>query len=266
MRELLAANQARRTASWTAWPKEGRKDDLRRGVRCATLMANSPRTRRRASTDAGFLATRPGRLTRDAESAWATLRAEFPDHPRSPRAPRTISSPRGAFGRGNLGDRGCSWRWGAVKRRIDAAIRAQAQPSWARASLAQAGRARRTRPSRPPWRWRALQMRRARNNALPWSGLALVVQGSSRTRLRLLRRSGRRRRARQGACAPGPRRAADLRRRPSLKPVATQPRTKPAKPPGEISQERASHEPGAREHAGAGRAAPVLGASLRGGA
>jgi TolA-binding protein len=215
------ANQARRTIV-DRLVKEGRKDDLAEEYK--TLMAQSPRTAE-SVYDAGFLATRLGR-PRDAESAWATLRKEFPDHPLAARASYDLA--QGAFGRGNFKDAATLAR-GAVKS-DDAAIRAQAQLLVGESEL----KLKRPGPAHQAFQaaveMAGTQDAAVRYRALAGSGLALEEQGKLPDSLRYYDQVA--------ADAPDKELRAWAKARRTavaaqLKPVATQPAPKPAKPPGE---------------------------------
>ena len=74
--------------------REGRKTELVAEYQAA--IAERPRTAERLY-DAGFIATRLAR-PKDAEQAWAALRADFPDHPLAARASLEVA--QAAYGRG----------------------------------------------------------------------------------------------------------------------------------------------------------------------
>ena len=187
------ANQARRTIV-DRLVKEGRKDDLAEEYK--TLMAQSPRTAE-SVYDAGFLATRLGR-PRDAESAWATLRKEFPDHPLAARASYDLA--QGAFGRGNFKDAAALAAGRREERRRGDPRPGPAPPGRERAEAQAAG------PGAP-----GLPGRRGGGGhpgcrrALPCSCREWARAGGTGEApgLAPLLRSGRRRRARQGATRLG---------------------------------------------------------------
>lgn len=111
------AVQARRVVL-DALVREGRKDELAREY--SSLMAQSPRTAE-AIYDAGVIASRLGR-TRDAESAWAALRAEFPKHALAARA--SLDLAQSAFGHSAFKDALALAR--AAARSEEEPVRAQA--------------------------------------------------------------------------------------------------------------------------------------------
>jgi TolA-binding protein len=98
--------------------REGKKADLLAEYKAA--MAERPRTAERLY-DAGFIATRLARA-REAEQAWAALRADFPDHPLAARA--SLELAQAAFGRGAFKDAATLGRGAA--RSEEEAVRASA--------------------------------------------------------------------------------------------------------------------------------------------
>ena len=215
------ANQARRTIA-DRLVKEGRKDDLAQEYN--TLMAQSPRTAE-SVYDAGFIASRLGR-TRDAESAWATLRKDFPDHPLAVRASFDLA--QSAFGRGNFKDAAALAR-SAVKS-DDVAVRAQAQLLLGESEL----KLKRPGPAHQAFQAAVeaagAQDPAVRFRALAGSGLALEEQGKLADSLRYYDQVA--------ADAPDKELRAWAKARRTavaaqLKPVATKPAPKPATKPGE---------------------------------
>ncbi|MBI2528039.1 MAG: tetratricopeptide repeat protein [Candidatus Rokubacteria bacterium] len=111
------AVQARRMVV-AAVVRGGRKDELAQEY--SSLMAQSPRTAE-ALYDAGLVASQLGR-PRDAESAWAALRTEFPKHALAARASLDLS--QSAFGRSAFKDALALAR--AAARSEEGPLRAQA--------------------------------------------------------------------------------------------------------------------------------------------
>lgn len=215
------ANQARRTIV-DRLVKEGRKDDLAQEYK--TLMAQSPRTAE-GVYDAGFIASRLGR-PRDAESAWAILRKDFPDHPLAVRASFDLA--QSAFGRGNFKDAATLAR-GAVKS-DDEAVRAQAQLLLGESEL----KLKRPGPAHQAFLAAAEAAGTldpaVRFRALAGSGLALEEQGKLADSVRYYDQVA--------ADAPDKELRAWAKARRTavaaqLKPVVTKPAPKPAKP-GEL--------------------------------
>lgn len=212
------ANQARRTMV-DRLVKEGRKDDLAQEYK--TLMAQTPLTAE-GVYDAGFIAARLGR-TRDAETAWTALRKDFPDHPLAARASYDLA--QGAFGRGNFKDAAALAR-GAVKSDDDA-TRAQAQLLLGESEL----KLKRPGPAHQAFQ-AAVEAAGAQDlgtrfRALAGSGLALEELGKLADSLRYYDQVA--------ADAPDKELRAWAKSRRTavaaqLKPVATKPVPKPAKP------------------------------------